>query len=92
MKKIKLPALKNKKTGEVIEAPSVAWSHTEVEAKANIKKKKVKEGFVTEDDKFVNRKVAAKIAKKAKEITKPVKKLHTTDLREGLKIKKKVLK
>jgi len=92
MKKIKLPALKNKKTGEVIEAPSVAWSHTEVEAKANIKKKKVKEGFVTEDDKFVNRKKAAKIAKKAKEITKPVKKLHTTDLREGLKIKKKVLK
>ena len=92
MKKIKLPALKNKKTGEVIEAPSVAWSHTEVEAKANIKKKKVKEGFVTEDDKFVNRQKAAKIAKKAKEITKPVKKLHTTDLRNGLKIKKKVLK
>lgn len=42
MKKIKLPALKNRKTGEVIEAPSVAWSHTEVEAKEHVKKKKVK--------------------------------------------------
>ena len=92
MKKIKLPALKNRKTGEVIEAPSVAWSHTEVEAKEHVKKKKVKEGFVTEEDEFVDRKKAAKIAKKAGEIKKPVKKLHTTDLRNGLKIKKKVLK
>jgi uncharacterized protein (DUF927 family) len=92
MTKIKVPALKNKKTGEVIKAPSVAWSHTEVEAKANLKKKKVKEGFVTEKDQFVNRKIAAKIAKKAGEIKKKVKKLHTTDLRNGLKVKKKVLK
>ena len=92
MTKIKVPALKNKKTGEIIEAPSVAWSHTEVEAKANLKKKKVKEGFVTEKDQFVNRKIAAKIAKKACEIKKKIKKLHTTDLREGLKIKRKVLK
>ena len=92
MTKIKVPALKNKKTGEIIEAPSVAWSHTEVEAKANLKKKKVKEGFVTEKDQFVNRKIAAKIAKKAGEIKKKIKQLHTTDLREGLKIKRKVLK
>ena len=92
MTKIKVPALKNKKTGEIIEAPSVAWSHTEVEAKANLKKKKVKEGFVTEKDQFVDRKKAAKIAKKAGEIKKKIKKLHTTDLRNGLKVKKKVLK
>ena len=56
------------------------------------KKKKVKEGFVTEKDQFVDRKKAAKIAKKAGEIKKKIKKLHTTDLREGLKVKKKVLK
>jgi len=38
--------------------------------------------------KFVDRKEAAKVAEKAGEIKKPVKKLHSHNLREGLKIKK----
>jgi len=91
-KKIKAPALKEKKTGIIIEAPSKAWAHDQVEAKEHIKKRKVKEGFVTTEDKFVTRKKAAKIAKKAGQVKKAIKKLHTTDLRNSEKIKKKVLK
>ena len=93
-KKIVAPALKEKKTGIIMEAPSKAWAHDQIEAKEHIKKKKVKEGFVTNEDKFVKRKEAAKIAKKAGQLSKKsdVKKLHTTDLRKSLGIKKKVFK
>ena len=75
MKKIVAPALREKKTGIIIEAPSKAWAHDQIEAREHIKKKKVKEGFVTSEDKFVKRKEAAKIAKKAGQIKKDVKKL-----------------
>lgn len=57
-----------------------------------IKDKDVKRGFVTNTGKFVDRKKAAKIAMAAGEIKKPVKKLHSHDLRAGAGIKKKVLK
>ena len=77
------PALKEKKTGKVDPAPSKAWSHEEIEVSKDIKDDKVKRGFVTNTGKFVDRKKAAKIAKKAGEIKKPVKKLHSHDLREG---------
>lgn len=90
--KIKEPALKVKKTGKVIEAPSKAWGHDQLEAKDHIKKKKVKEGFVTDEGKFVGRKKAAKIAEEAGQVNGDIKKLHSTDLRKGLGIKKKVLK
>jgi len=90
--KIKAPALKEKDTGIIIEAPSKAWAHDQIEAKEHIKKKKVKEGFVTSEDKFVKRKKAAKIAKKAGQVKKDVKKLHTTDLRKAEGIKKKEIK
>ena len=90
--KIKAPALKEKGTGIIIEAPSKAWAHDQIEAKEHIKKKKVKEGFVTSEDKFVKRKKAAKIAKKAGQIKKDSKKLHTTDLRKAENIKKKEIK
>ena len=86
------PALKDRKTGKVTKAPSKAWSHTEVETVNDIKKKNVKEGFETNTGKWVDRKKAAKIAMKAGEIKKPVKKLHSHDLREGAGIKKKVMK
>ena len=92
MKKIVAPALKEKKTGIIIEAPSKAWAHDQIEAKEHIKKKKVKEGFVTNEDKFVKRKEAAKIAKKAGQIKKDIKKLHSTDLRKAANIKKKEIK
>jgi hypothetical protein len=92
-KKIVAPALKEKKTGIIMEAPSKAWAHDQIEAKEHIKKKKVKEGFVTSEDKFVKRKEAAKIAKKAGQIKdNSIKKLHSTDLRKASGIKKKEIK
>ena len=57
-----------------------------------IKDKDVKRGFVTNEGKFVSRKKAAKIALAAGEIKKPVKKLHSSDLRKAMGIKKKVMK
>ena len=81
------PALKDRKTGKVTKAPSKAWSHTEIEAVKDIKKKDVKEGFETNTGEFVSRKKAAKIAQKAGEIKHKVKKLHTTDLRRSMHVK-----
>lgn len=86
------PAIREKKNGKVHPAPSKAWAHDQLEAKEHLKKKKVKEGFVTSEGKFVGRKKASKIAEKAGEVKNPPKKLHSTDLREALGIKKKVLK
>jgi ribonucleotide monophosphatase NagD (HAD superfamily) len=86
------PALREKKNGKIDPAPSNAYSHDEIEAVKGIKDKDVKRGFVTNEGKFVDRKKAAKIAKAAGEIKKPVKKLHSHDLRAGLGVKKKVLK
>ena len=86
------PALKEKKTGKIDPAPSKAWSHEEIEVSKNIKDKDVKRGFVTNEGKFVGREKAAKIAKAAGEIKKPVKKLHSSDLRKAAGIKKKVMK
>lgn len=92
-KKIVAPALRKKKDGVIVEAPSKAWAHDQLEAKEHIPDKKVKRGFVTTEDKFVGRKKAAKIAKKAGQIkdTK-IKKLHSSDLRKAEGIKKKVFK
>ena len=81
------PAIRTKKDKIVIEAPSKAWAHDQIEAREHIPDKKVKRGFVTSEDKFVKRKKAAKIAEKAGEIKHKVKKLHTTDLRRSLHIK-----
>lgn len=92
-KKLKIvkPALREKKNGKIDPAPSNAYSHDEVEIVKGIKDKDVKRGFLTNTGKFVGREKAAKIAKAAGEIKKPVKKLHSHDLREGLGVKKKVL-
>ena len=92
-KKIVAPAIKEKKTGVIIEAPSKAWAHDQLEAKEHIPDKKVKRGFVTSEDKFVKRKEAAKIAKKAGQIKdKDIKKLHSSDLRKAGGIVKKKIK
>lgn len=90
MKKVTIaePALRVKKTAKVVKAPSKAWSHDQVEKKEHIKDKKVKRGFVTSEGEFVSRKKAAKIAEKAGEIKKPIKKLHSSDLRKSEHIKK----
>lgn len=94
MKKLTIaePALREKKTGKIDPAPSKAWSHEEIEVSKNIKDKDVKRGFVTNEGKFVDRKKAAKIAKAAGEIKKPIKKLHSSDLRKAAGIKKKVMR
>lgn len=92
-KKIVEPALRVKKTDKVIEAPSKAWSHDELEARDHIKPKKVKEGFVTDEGKFVGRKKAAEIAKKSGQVKdKTIEKLHSSDLRKAAGIKKKIIK
>ena len=70
------PAVKEK-NGKVDKAPSKAWSHEEIELSKGIKDKNAKRGFVTNKGEFVSRKKAAKIALKAGEIKKPVKKLHS---------------
>ena len=87
------PALRVKKTDRVIKAPSKAWAHDQIEAKHHIPDKKVKRGFVTNEGDFVGRKKAAKIAEKNGEVKdKSIKKLHSSDLRKALGIKKKVFK
>jgi len=87
------PALKEKKTGKVDPAPSKSWSHEEIEVSKDIKDKEAKRGFVTNTGKFVDRKKAAKIAKKVGEVTdKSIKKLHSHDLRKAAGIKKKVMR
>ena len=86
-KKIIAPALKEKKTGVIIEAPSKAWAHDQIEAKHHIPDKKVKRGFVTNEGDFVGRKKAAEVAFQAKQITKQVDKLHTEHLREAAGVK-----
>jgi hypothetical protein len=88
-KKVKVvePAVKEK-SGKVIPAPSPAYSHEEVEKKAGRKKNQDKRGFLLSTGEFANREKAAKIAKKAGEVKKPGKKLHSHELREGLGIKK----
>lgn len=50
---------------------------------ADIRKKDGKHGFITTDDKFVDRKQGAKIATKAKQTKKPTKNLHSIDLKKG---------
>ena len=92
-KKIVAPAIREKKTGIIMEAPSKAWAHDQIEAKEHIKDKNAKRGFVTSEDKFVGRKKAAKIAKSAGQIKdKDIKKLHSSDLRKAGGIAKKKLK
>ena len=85
-KKIKVvePAIKTK-GGKVIK-DTPAYSHEEIEKKSGVKKDK--RGFLLSNGEFANREKAAKIAKKAGEVKKPGKKLHSHELREGLGIKK----
>jgi len=87
-KKLKVvePAVKEK-SGKVI-ADSSAYSHTEIEKKAGRPKNADKRGFLLSNKEFVGREKAAKVAKAAGEVKKPGKKLHSHELREGLKIKK----
>ena len=88
MTKLKVvePAVKEK-SGKIIK-DTPAYSHSEIEKKAGRKKNEDKRGFLLSNGKFADREKAAKIAKKAGEVKKPGKKLHSHELREGLGIKK----
>jgi hypothetical protein len=92
-KRIVAPAVKDKRSGVIMEAPSKKYAHDQIEAMEHIKDKNAKRGFVTSEDKFVGRKKAAKIAKQAGQIKdKDIKKLHSSDLRRAGGIAKKKLK
>jgi hypothetical protein len=92
MLKVKVPAIREK-SGKIIEAPSKAYSHDELIAKAGKKAKGSKHMFELTNGKVVNRKKAAKVAEKAGEVPKSVgKKLHSHDLRLAAGIKKIKLK
>ena len=84
--KVVKPAVKEK-SGKII-SDTDAYSHTEIEKKAGRPKNADKRGFLLSNGKFADREKAAKVAKAAGEVKKPGKKLHSHELREGLKIKK----
>ena len=88
MSKLKVvkPAVKEK-SGKIV-SDTDAFSHTEIEKKAGRPKNEDKRGFLLSNGEFANRKTAAKVAKAAGEVKHPGKKLHSHELREGLKIKK----
>jgi hypothetical protein len=74
MKTVKVPAIK-KSGGKVVKAKSKQQSHDDLETKGQ-------RGFVLSDGKFADREEAAKVAKKAKQVPKKIKKLHSEDLRK----------
>ena len=74
MKTVKVPAVK-KSSGKVVKAPSKQYSHDDLETEGQ-------RGFVLSDGTFANRGKAAKVAVKAKQVPKKVKKLHSEDLRK----------
>jgi hypothetical protein len=81
--KVVKPAVKEK-SGKVI-SDSPAFSHTEIEKKAGRSKNEDKRGFLLSTGKFADRKEAAKVAKAAGEVKNPGDKLHSHELRKGLK-------
>ena len=88
-KKVLKPAIRMD-NGKIKTAPSWKYSHESIKVDGEVPKGK--KGFILSDGDFVGRKKAAKIALAAGEIKKPVKKLHSHDLRQGAGIKKKVMK
>jgi hypothetical protein len=74
MKTVKVPAVK-KSSGKIVKAKSKKQSHDDLETKGE-------RGFILSDGKFAGREEAAKVAKKAKQVSKSVKKLHSEDLRK----------
>jgi hypothetical protein len=76
-KKVEVPAIK-KPDGKIVKAKSKKESHDDLNTKG-------KRGFVLSDNTFVGREEGAKVAKKAGQVPKTVKKLHSEDLRKKKK-------
>jgi hypothetical protein len=74
MKTVKVPAVK-KSSGKVVKAKSKQQSHDDLKTEGQ-------RGFILSDGTFANRGDAAKVAVKAKQVPKKVKKLHSEDLRK----------
>ena len=77
MKTVKVPAVK-KSDGKIVKAKSKKESHDDLNAEG-------KRGFILSDGKFAGREEAATVAKKAKQVPKTIKKLHSEDLRKKKK-------
>ena len=77
MKTVKVPAVK-KSAGKIVKATSNKESHDDLSTEG-------KRGFILSDGKFAGREEAATVAKKAKQVPKTIKKLHSEDLRKKKK-------
>ena len=77
MKTVKVPAVK-KSDGKIVKAKSKKESHNDLNTEG-------KRGFILSDGKFAGREEAATVAKKAKQVPKTIKKLHSEDLRKKKK-------
>jgi hypothetical protein len=88
MSKLKVvkPAIVEK-GGKVVPAKSAKESNDDIIKREGKKAKGAKHEFVLSDKEIADRKKAAKVAKAAGEVKNPGKKLHSHELRKGLKIK-----
>ena len=77
MKTVKVPAVK-KSDGKIVKAKSKKESHDDLNTEG-------KRGFILSDGKFAGREEAATVAKKAKQVPKTIKKLHSEDFRKKKK-------
>ena len=86
MSKLKVvkPAIVEK-SGKVVKATSAKQSHDDIIKKAGKEAKGAKHEFLLSDKEIVGREKAAKVAKAAGEVKDPGKKLHSHELRKGLK-------
>jgi hypothetical protein len=73
-KKVVVPAIK-KTNGKVVKAKSKQQSHDDLHTTGE-------RGFIISDGSFAGREKAATVAKKAKQVPKTIKKLHSEDLRK----------
>ena len=90
--KVLVPAIKEK-SGKVVKAKSIAYSHDQLIKKVGKEAKGAKHEFELTNGKIATRKQAAKVAEKAGQVPKSVgKKLHSHDLRKAAGVKKAKVK
>ena len=85
-KKLKVlePAIKY---GSKVAKGTPKESHDQIAKKLGEPKKAGKRGFILTDGEYVDRRKAAKVARKAKQVAHPGKELHSHELRMGKKDK-----
>ena len=75
------------KYGKKVDKGTKAMSHDDIAKKAHKPKGAGKRGFVLSDGEYVDRRKAAKVARKAKQVAHPGPTLHSHELRMGKKDK-----